>query len=160
MTDIFNKVSIGVLDSLEKGTISEEFLNSCRDSLTELRAFQQKAMKHPDPINAVKLFSSSDTCFLVMQKSIEELEHAKERGENPTTLEKIQDVLLDISNIGKDLDFLFNRNVGVEITRVRRKTFELQEKAERLKLLDTIDNRVKSLPSDLKSSYISKVGSF
>jgi hypothetical protein len=121
-----------------------------------LESFQQKAMKHPNPINAVKLFSSTDTCLIVLQKSIEQLEQAKARGENPTTLEKIQDVLLYVSTIGKDLDFLFNRNVGVEITRVRKKTFELQERAEKLNLLDEIDIRVKSLPSSLKTSYISK----
>jgi hypothetical protein len=158
MTDIFNKVSVGVLDSLENRLISDEFLNTCNDALNELKIFQQKAMQHPDPINAVKLFSASDTCYLVLQKSIEELEQAKQRGENPTTLERIEEVFLHISNIGRDLDYLFNRNVGVEITRLRNNTFELQEKAEKLGLLDKIDERVNSLSDPLKKAYILRAG--
>lgn len=158
MTDIFDKISVGVIESLETRVISDEFLNTCREALTELRAFQLTAMRYPDSINAIKLFSASDTCYLVLQRSISELEQAKARGENPTTLEKIQDVILFIGNIGKELDFLFNTKIGVEITKIRTKTFELQEKAENLGLLDKIDVRVTSLPSGLKTSYISKVG--
>jgi hypothetical protein len=157
MTDIFNNVSIGVLHCLEKREISEEFLGMCRKALTELKAFQQTAMQYPDSINALKLFSASDTCYLVLQKSISELEQAKVRGENPTTLEKLQDVLLYIGSIGKELDVIFNKKVRVEATTIRKETFELQEKAEGLDLLDKIDIRVRSLSGDIATRYISKI---
>lgn len=157
MTDIFNKVSIGVLDSLEKRKISEEFLSMCREALTELKKFQLTAMRYPDSINALKLFSASDTCYLVLQKSISELEQAKARGENPTTLEKLQDVLLYVGSIGKELDYIFNKKVGVEVTKIRKETFELQEKAEGLNLLDKIDIRVNSLPGKTAATYISRI---
>lgn len=160
MIDIFNKVSSGVIDSLEYGLISEDFLANCRDALGKLEEFQQKAMEHPNPLNSIKLFSASDTCFLALQRSIDELEKAKARGENPTTLEKIQDVLLFVGNIGKELEYIFNKNMEVEITQLRNKTFKLQKKAEELGLLDQIDVRINSLPKNLKASYISKVKTF
>jgi len=160
MIDIFDKVSSGVIDSLEYGLISEDFLTHCRNALNELSNFQQEAMDHPEPLNSLKLFSASDTCFLVLQKSIDELEKAKARGENPTTLEKIQDVLFFVGNIGKELDLIFNKKVGIEITQIRNKTFALQKRAEELGLLDQIDKRVNSLPENLKASYISKAGTF
>lgn len=160
MTNIFDKVSSGVIESLEYGVISEDFLDICRNALSEFGEFQTKAMEHPDPLNSIKLFSASDTCFLALERSIDELEKAKLRGENPTTLEKIQDVLLYVGNIGQELDFVLNKNMGVEIIQLRNKTFSLQKKAEELGLLDQIDVRINSLPKTLKSSYISKVGTF
>lgn len=141
--------------SLERGEITQELLDSLKKSKEKSIELKNILKSRDLTITTLKLYSAARTCEETLEGAIKELTKAKERGENPTTLERLSKLLFYVDNLLKKTDEAINKSVDGNIKVLRRDTFKTQEEAERQGIIDNIDKRARELP--MRAKVISKI---
>jgi len=146
-------------ECLESKKISKKLIQYCTESKDLFYKIQDKAIAQKDVLLGLKLFSACDTCALILENVIPQLESAKQRNENPVTLEEVEDVLDVITGIGSNLnEFQLGVEFGTfDIVKIREASLVLQAEAENRKLLPTLEKRVKEISPDIKSSFAERI---
>lgn len=142
-------------ESLEKEEITQGLLESLVKAKEESSALKD-TIKHGDnSIITLKLYSAARTCEETLDASYNELFQAKERGENPTTLQNLSDLLFYTDDLLRKTKDATDNSANGTIHILRKSTFRVQEEAERLEVIDSVDKRAER--SSVRGLIISKV---
>jgi len=158
----FVEMDINVESSLKKREISDALLERLRESRKIFGSFEDAAMKEKNILNGLKLFSTAETCGLLLESSISELEGAREAGENPKSLEELKDILMVVSELGKRLVqiFAYENRREFDIQQSRAITLEIQEEGEKRGLIEPIHDRMKRTPLEIRESIAERVAPY
>lgn len=142
-------------DSLEKGEITQELLESLEKAKKESLELKDTIKSRDNTIVTLKLYSAARTCEETLDASYNELLKAKDRGENPTTLENLSSLLFYVDNLLRKTENATSNSANGIIHTLRKSTFRAQEEAERLEIIDSIDKRAGE--SSIRDLVVSRV---
>ncbi len=154
-SNLENEIMLGI----ENKTISENLIKACEESKDLFIKFEDEFIKEEDILIGLKLFSASSSCALILEKAIPDLTDAKIRGENPISLEKMEDILAAVSQIGEYLYSIIDspKSKSFMVRQIREISFYLQESAENIGLLEPIDKRISKTPYDLRKAIAGRI---
>lgn len=156
---IYDDLGRELRTSLEKRVISERLINCLMEAKDQFILFEDESMKEKDILYSLKLFSASNTCNVILESSIPKLREAKSRNENPTTLERLHDILSVTIDLGNRLSNIFDGEGSreFELRNVREISLTLQEEAEKRELIESLDKRIMKTPKEIRKAIIQKL---
>ncbi len=159
MSQVFSKLEDEIIACLENRKISEELISVCKEARAEFLSLEDKVIQEEDILNGLKLFSACDNSAVILENAIPQLAEAKKRDDNPISLEKIEDILVAISQIGENVLSVTDtpESKSFVIKQIRELSLYLQEIAEQKGLLESIDKRIEKTPYELRKSIAERV---
>lgn len=156
---VFDELLDELDSSLTQKRISNRLIEYMEKSKDRFKYFEDKSMKEKDILQGLKLFSTSNTCGAILEGSISRLREAKLMNENPTTLEKLHDILAVTIDLGKRLDNIFDGEGSKEfdVKKIRDISLTLQEEAEKKGLIEPLDEKILKTPKEIRESIIQRL---
>ena len=143
---------------IKEGCISNELIELHKKVMDRFAYFKDQSMKERNVINGLKLFSAAKTCESILSNTYKQLENAREKGENPKTLEELRDIFTVIVDLGEKLESTFSgEGECPDIHTIRNITFGLQEESEKRGLLEPIEDRIKKVPLEIRKDFVEKL---
>jgi len=142
-------------DSLKKGKITQELLDGLEKSKEKSIGLKNTLKSKDRTITSLKLYSAARTCEETLEAVIKELTEAKNLGENPTTLERLSTLIFYTDDLLKKTEEAISNSADAIIKILRKDTFKTQEEAERLGIIDKIEERAKGLK--IRDVVVSKI---
>ena len=148
----FEDLYYHIEDDLEKNGIGQELITKLEDCRNYFDDARRKARHADDIMDVVKIFSVADTCHSILNKSLNKLDIARSSGcgENPKSLEDLSSIFFDIIDLGI---LLSQKNIEL----AWKKGLDLEEVAEKAKLLEPIEERSKNIPENILKSLEKKL---
>ena len=148
-----------VVKSLEEKKIDNSLLDNLGEISKVFLSFKNKSENQKDTLSKLKIYSISKICEEITIKTREELIESIKRNENPKSLKELDTCIFRIYNIGTTLEEHFdNGNFSCSnLDKIYEDTLELQEVAEELELIESIEEKRKKIPDEIWNSLINQV---
>lgn len=156
--NIYSMVISSLNSSIDNNKISHTLIKNFEELLKKSEELKTKAMNYEKSIYSLKLFSATNTCAEIIHNSLPKLKDAKKRGKVQNVLNELGGLLFDTVKLLEDVENSFeSSNIYVMMPSIRNKTFELQQEAENLRLIEKTSEKVKKVSKELRGTFVNSI---
>ena len=142
-------------EALAREEINRDFLIACEEGIKEFSRLKEESKRYQEIIVSLKLFSATHSGEVILRNCISQLEDAKGRGENPTTLGELSGLIDEVCDLGEEIRVsMEQRDVNRRLGSIRKRTFRVQEEAEKNNIIESIDVRLSKVPTKIRKTFI------
>ena len=152
---VFAKINEQLGIALAKRKINKEFLLACEEGIKEFTHLKEESKKYQEILISLKLFSAARSGEMVLEGCVSELKNAKKCGDNPVTLTEMSSLIVEVCDLGEEVKVAMEQHdVNRRLRPIRKRTFRVQEGAEKNNLIESIDVRLSKVPTEIRKTFI------